>query len=152
MKNFLEGVAEWKSWAAMCFSGAMVLYIVIAMFLGQSEIAIHEIIALIIISSGGTFFQYLAFGPRMIKHMRYSLRMVVFALPFLALLSATAYFFQWFPRDGGHWFVFIGIFLLAFVGMTVSFEIYFKATGKKYDGLLGQYRQRKGEGGDCGKV
>jgi len=147
MKNFIEGVAEWKTWAALCFSGAMVLYLVVAALLGQSEIAILEIVALGIISSGGTFFQYLAFGPRMIKNMRYSLRMVVFALPFLVLLSATAYFFEWLPREaGGSWLLFIGIFLLAFVGMTVSFEVYFKATGKKYDGLLGQYRQRKSEG------
>ena len=147
MKNFLEGVLEWKTWAALCFAGAMVLYVVVAALLGQSEIAILDIIALGIISAGGTFCQYLAFGPRLIKDMRYTLRMVVFALPFLALLVATAYFFQWLPRDaGGHWLLFIGIFLLAFVGMTVSFEVYFKATGKKYDGLLGQYRQRKGKG------
>ena len=148
MKNFLEGVAEWKTWAALCFSGAMVLYLVVALFLGQSEIAIYEIISLLIVASGGTFFQYLAFGPRIIKHMRYSLRMVVFALPFLALLGATAYFFEWFPRaSSGHWLTFIGIFLLAFVGMTVSFEVYFRVTGKKYDGLLGQYRQRQRESG-----
>ena len=147
MKNFLEGVAEWKTWAALCFSGAMVLYLVVALLLGQSEIAIHEIISLLIVASGGTFCQYLAFGPRIIKHMRYSLRMVVFALPFLVFLGATAYFFEWFPREAsGHWLTFIGIFLLAFVGMTVSFEVYFRATGKKYDGLLGQYRQRQREG------
>jgi len=146
MKNFLEGVFEWKTWAALCFAGAMVIYLVVAALLGQSEIAIYEIVALLIVSSGGTFFQYLAFGPRMIKRMRYSLRMVVFALPFLALLSATAYFFEWFPRESGnYWFAFIGIFLVAFAGMTVSFEIYFKVAGKKYDGLLGAYRQRREE-------
>ena len=143
MKNFLEAVLEWKTWAALCFSGAMVLYIVIAALMGQSEIAIFEIIGLLIISSGGTFLQYLAFGPRIIKRMRYTLRMLVFAVPFLVLLSAVAYFFRWFPIDsGGYWFTFIGIFLVAFAGATISFEIYFKATGKKYDGLLGQYRKR----------
>ena len=141
MKNFLEGVMEWKSWAALTFSGAVVIYIVIALFLGQSEVPIHMIISLLLISSAGTFIQYLAFGPRIIKNMRYTLRMVVFVLPFLALLSATAYFFEWFPREAsGYWFTFIGIFLVAFAGMTISFEVYFRATGKKYDGLLGQYR------------
>jgi len=147
MKNFLEGVFEWKTWAAMCFSGAMILYLVVAIFLGQSEIGIYEIISLAIVSAGGTFFQYLAFGPRLIKQMRYTLRLAIFALPFLALLTATAYFFAWFPPEAsGYWLTFIGIFLVAFLGMTVSFEVYFRATGKKYDGLLGQYRKRREEG------
>jgi len=146
MKNFLEGVVEWKTWAALCFAGAMVLYVVVAIFLGQTEIAIHEIIALMIISAGGTFFQYLAFGPRLIRGMRYTLRMVVFALPFLALLTGTAYALEWFPREAGsYWLLFIGIFLVAFAGMTISFEVYFKVTGKKYDGLLGEYRRRREE-------
>jgi len=148
MKNFLEGVVEWKTWAAMCFAGAMVLYVVIAAFLGQTYISIREIISLGLISSVGTFLQYLAFGPRIIKHMRYSLRLVIFALPFLALLSATAYLFAWFPSGAvGYWAAFIGIFLLAFAGMTISFEIYFKVSGKKYDGLLGLYHQRREDEG-----
>ena len=144
MKNFLEGVLEWKTWAALCFSGATVLYIVIAAFLGQSEIAILDMVSLLIIASIGTFIQYLAFGPRIIKRMRYALRMVVFAAPFLALLLIAAYSFAWFPSENRvYWLAFIGIYFVAFLGMTVSFEIYFKATGKKYDGLLGQYRKRQ---------
>ena len=147
MKNFFEGVLEWKTWAAFMFSGAMILYLVIAALMGETEIAILEIVSLLILSAGGTFIQYLAFGPRLIKRMRYTFRMVVFALPFLALLSAVAFFFQWFPRENGlYWLGFIGIFLIAFAGATISFEIYFKATGKKYDGLLGQYHKRREEG------
>jgi hypothetical protein len=147
MKHFFAAVVEWKTWAALCFAGATVIHIVVALFLGQSEIAIRDIISLLLISSIGTFIQYLAFGPRIIKHMRYTFRMIIFAVPFLALLIATAYSFQWFPSDNrAYWLTFIGIYLLAFAGMTVSFEIYFHASGKKYDGLLGQYRKRLEEG------
>jgi len=143
MKNFFAGIVEWKTWAALCFSGATVIYIVIALFLGESEIAIRDIVSLLLISSAGTFIQYLAFGPRIIKHMRYTFRMIIFAVPFLALLIGTAYSFEWFPSDNrAYWLTFIGIYLVAFIGMTVSFEIYFHASGKKYDGLLGQYRKR----------
>ena len=143
MKNFLEGLLEWKTWAALMFSGTMVIYIVIAVLMGATEIAILEIVSLLILSAAGTFIQYLAFGPRIIKRMRYTVRMIVFAVPFLTLLSGVAYFFEWFPREGGiYWLWFIGIFLVAFAGASISFEIYFKVTGKKYDGLLGQYRKR----------
>jgi len=30
--------------------------------------------------------------------------------------------------------------------MIIGFEIYYRAVGKKYDGLLGQYRKQKEEG------
>ena len=29
--------------------------------------------------------------------------------------------------------------------MTVGFDIYFQFTGRKYDGLIGQYRRKKEE-------
>ena len=151
MKNFLEGVLEWKTWAALMFSGAVVIYIVIAALMGATEIPILEIVSLLIVSTAGTFIQYVAFGPRIIKRMRYTVRMIVFAVPFLALLSGVAYFFHWFPSEHGlAWLSFLAGFLLAFAGATISFEIYFKVTGKKYDGLLGQYRKRLEEEGKGG--
>ncbi|MCL2827254.1 MAG: hypothetical protein FWD99_00760 [Oscillospiraceae bacterium] len=146
MKNFLQGVVEWKTWAALCFSGMIIIYTLIAALLGQSEIPISWVFSFLILASGGSFFQYLAFGPRLIKQMHYTLRLLVFAVPFFALLAATAYFFQWLPGAGsGPWLIFILIALVVFVVMTLAFEVAYKLTGKKYDGLLGQYHQRREE-------
>ncbi|MEG1061383.1 MAG: hypothetical protein RSD35_10175 [Oscillospiraceae bacterium] len=39
--------------------------------------------------------------------------------------------------------MFIGIFILVFIAITIGFEIYFRVTGRKYDGLLGQYKKQK---------
>lgn len=39
--------------------------------------------------------------------------------------------------------MFIGIFFLIFLVMTIGFDIYFRVTGRKYDGLIGQYRKKK---------
>lgn len=143
MKNFLEGMKEWASWAAFCFSGAVLIFLYIAVGRGQSEIAIKDIVSLLLISLVGTFLQYLFFGPRIIKRMHYLLRLFVFDLLMLALLIPTAYFFAWFPTDSpDYWLGFLGIYFAAFIGIAVSFEIYFKVSGKKYDGLLGQYRKR----------
>ena len=44
--------------------------------------------------------------------------------------------------------MFIGIFFLIFLVMTVGFEIYFRITGRKYDGLIGQYRKQKENEGE----
>mgnify|MGYP006922381988 CR=1 FL=1 len=45
----------------------------------------------------------------------------------------------------GSWALFIGMFVVIFLAMTVGFDIYFRLTGRKYDGLLGQYRKEKEE-------
>lgn len=143
MKKFWEGLMEWKTAATLMFSGSVILYAVIMFFLGESVVQISALASMLIISAIGTFLQFLAFTDRVIKKMRYTIRMVIFAVPFLALITVNAYFFNWFPLDKAHWLTFIVIFLIVFAGMTVGFEIYYHAMGKKYDGLLGQYRKQR---------
>ena len=54
--------------------------------------------------------------------------------------------FRWFPTGNMlSWLIFLGIFFAIFVVMTLGFEIYFQIQGKKYDGLLGQYRKQQGQ-------
>ena len=54
-----------------------------------------------------------------------------------------------FPADqAGAWVLFIVIFFLIFLVMTVGFDLYFRVTGRKYDGLLGQYRKEKEDAED----
>ena len=148
MRKFWEVVMEWKTTAALVFSGSVILYMVVMFFLGQKDIPIPAVISLLIISAAGSFFQLLAFTEYFIKKMRYSLRVFVFAIPFLALLAINAWFFRWVPVDTTHWLSFIIIFLVVFAGMTIGFEIYYHAMGKKYDGLLGQYRKQRESGKD----
>jgi len=144
MKNFAEAVHEWKTAAAMMFSASIVLYIVITLFLGESLVPVAAIISLLIVSGIGTFLQFLAFTGRIIKKMRYSARIVVFAVPFLVVLLISAFLFNWVPvGEALPWLVFIGIYLVVLIGGTIAYEIYYHAMGKKYDGLLGQYRKQR---------
>jgi len=144
MKNFLEGVLAWKTAAAFMFSGSVVVCVIIMLFTGADSVPIPVLASLLLVSTGGTFLQLLAFTDRMIKRLRYTARMVVFAIPFLLLLAANAYLFRWFPiHDTLHWLTFVGIFFVTFMGGTAAFELYFHVMGKKYDGLLGQYRKQK---------
>ena len=72
-----------------------------------------------------------------------------FSLLFLPVLALAAWKTGWFPTDQvGAWAMFIGIFFLIFLVMTVGFEIYFRITGRKYDGLIGQYRKQKEKEGE----
>ena len=60
-----------------------------------------------------------------------------------ALVTIASWGVGWFPMDAGHWAVFLGIFLGIFLVMTAGYEIYFWAVGRRYDGILGQYRRSK---------
>ena len=143
MKKFMEGVLEWKTNAALMFSGTIILGIVFSIYNGAESIPISVIIYLLILSVIGTFLQFLAFTDRIIKKMRYTYRMILFAIPFFAVLASIAYFFEWFPLGVGYWLTFTIIYLVVFTVMIVGFELYYRALGKKYDGLLGQYRKQK---------
>jgi len=144
MKKFLEVVLAWKTAAALMFSASVVLCVVIMLFTGADAVPIPVLGSLLIVSMGGTFLQLLAFTDHIIKKMRYTVRMIVFVIPFLALLMANAYFFRWFPMEEAmYWLMFVGVFLVVFVGGSIAFEVYFYVMGKKYDGLLGQYRKQK---------
>ena len=70
MKKFMESVLEWKKYAALMFSGTIILCIVFSIYTGAESIPISMIIYLLILSVIGTFLQFLAFTDRIIKNMR----------------------------------------------------------------------------------
>ena len=148
MKKFLSGMMEWKSAAALLFTGSVILYVIIAAIQGKTSLELSVVSSILIISALGTFIQYVAFTDRIIKNLRYTIRMFIFIIPFFAVLAANAYFFNWFPVESGIWITFTVIFLSVFIIMTIGFEMYFRIMGKKYDGLLGQYRKQKELGND----
>ena len=143
MKNFWEGLIEWKTNASLVFTGSVILCAIVFLFAGEESVPVNVLASLLIISAFGTFLQFLTFSDRIIKKMRYTTRMVIFAIPFFILLMSNAWLFHWFPLDKAHWLIFTAIFLVVFAGMTFGFEIYYYAMGKKYNGLLGQYRKQK---------
>lgn len=147
MKKFLEGVITWKSYVCFMFSGCVCLYSVIALLTGERTLEIGILFQLLLLSAFGTLLQGIAFDETwVIKKAKYTTRLFIFIIPFFALLTAFAFFFQWFPTGQMmSWVIFLAIFLVIFVVMTVSFEIIFRVTGKKYDGLLGQYKKKSEE-------
>lgn len=78
--------------------------------------------------------------------MRYTWRSVLFVLLFLPTLAFAAWKGQWFPMEEARaWALFLGMFFLVFIVMTVGFDIYYRIAGRKYDGMIGQYRREKEE-------
>ena len=147
MKRFFQFVLHAMAHACPLFTGTVLLYMLIASATGwASSMSFSTLLQFLAVSVAGTLLQCLAFTDYVFKRMRYTRRSLLFACLFLPLLSAFALGFRWFPvENASSWLIFLGIFLLIFVGMTAGFEVYFRMQGKKYDGLLGQYRRRHGE-------
>lgn len=144
MKKFISALTEFKTWLCLCFTGSILIYAICGMIFGNGTIECTAVFQVLGISVGVTLLQYLCFSGKVLKKLRYSLRMLIFAVPMIGLLSLFAVVFHWLPEDRPEaWGTFLIIALIVFVGISLGFEIYFWAVGKKYDGLLGQYRAKR---------
>ena len=144
MKQFLKGVVAWKTSACMIFTAAMFFYLFFSLIFDNHEVSTSLLWTLFWASAAASLIQAVCFSQWIIKKMPYTWRSVLFVLLFLPTLALAAWKLNWFPTQrAGAWLLFTGIFFLIFIVMTVGFDIYFRVTGRKYDGLIGQYRQQK---------
>lgn len=146
MKRFLEGVMTWKSATCFLYTGTMVIYLFFCQVFGSREVSLTMLWSLLLVCALGTLVQGVCFSDWVFKRMRYVWRGLLFCLLYLPVLAVTGWKAQWFPVDNlGSWALFLGVFFAVFLAMTVGFDIYFRLTGRKYDGLLGQYRKEQEE-------
>lgn len=144
MKKFFKGLIEWKTSACLLFTASMVIYLFFCYIFDNREAPTIVLWGLFLTSAAGSLIQAVCFSDWIIKKMRYTWRSLLFVLLFLPVLAFVAWKAEWFPTNQtGAWAMFIGIFFLIFIIMTVGFDIYFRITGRKYDGLIGQYRRKK---------
>lgn len=144
MKGFLKGVVAWKSYACMMFTGSVMVFWIVAYFLGWDGLPLTTVLQLLLLSVIGSLLQGIMFTEWLIKSMAYPARLLIFAVVFLAVLSVFAWKGRWFPAgEFGNWLTFAGIFLAVFTVMTAGYEIYFRIAGKRYDGLLGERQKRR---------
>ena len=148
VKKFLDIVMPMKTAACYIFTGTVCVYTVLDMIFGWGGLPDHYLISFLLLSLAGGVLLIVAFTGLVIKKLRYTLRLCVFSVPYLAVLSAIAVGFDWMPAaQPGAWVLFSLIFLAVLLGMTLGFEVYFRVSGKKYDGLLGQYRASRAQAG-----
>lgn len=99
---------------------------------------------LLILSFVVGILQWIAFDEDVIKKMKYVYRNIIFLIPFFAILSGSAFIWNWFDTTKlSYWLIFIGIFILAYIGISIGFLIYFKITGQKYNEKLEEYKASK---------
>lgn len=144
MNRFWKIVMAVKTAVCYCFCGSVCLYMAAAFLLGWEETSLSMLFSLLLVCAAAGLLQVLAFTELVIKGLAYGWRMILFAAPFFAVLTAVALGFHWFPPEVLEaWITFAAIALAIFVAVSAGFELYFSLSGKKYAGLLGQYRKRR---------
>lgn len=142
MKKLFQIMLPIKTAACYSFTIMMLFYSLFAWFAGCG-ITPQITLSYLLISFVGGVLQCVAFSTLVIKKLAYTLRLIVFAVPFFFCLLLFARVFSWVPMGAtGAWLIFFAIFLVIFVVMTFFFELYFRLSGRKYDGLLGEYQAR----------
>jgi len=146
MKDFLKGVMKWKTGVCVMYTGCIMIYLFFSLMFGNREISTAQLWSLLLVSVLGTLIQAVCYSDWIIKKMRYTRRCLLFCTLFLPTLSVLGWKAQWFPADSLEgWALFVAIFFAIFIVMTIGFDIYFRLTGRKYDGLLGRYRKQEEE-------
>jgi hypothetical protein len=158
MKKFLKLVMELKSWICLSFTASILIYLTVEFALAWAEeggrlaaawasfagarMRCTLILQMFILCACISLLQYVFFSGRALKRLGYGLRMALFAALCFGLCLGFAAAFHWFPLENpGAWLSFAAIFLIAYVGISLGFEIYFRVMGKKYDEALGRRRR-----------
>lgn len=146
MKKFFEAVMSIKERTALIYAAGMCFYMFFLFVFKQESAPLPILFSLLLVSVAASIMQLVAFSNLVIKKLAYGWRLVVFVVPFGAILTAFAVGCGWFPTDQiGAWVLFGASFVLIFVAITAGIELYYRLSGRKYDDRLDWYRRNKEE-------
>lgn len=144
MKKFLQIVIAIKERASLSYTAAMFIYMVFLWVFKQEAAPLSMLFSLMIVCVAAGTMQLVAFSDLLFKKLAYGWRLVVFVIPFGAVLTAFAVGFGWFPtEDVRAWVEFGVIFIVIFLAITAGIEIYYRLSGRKYDDKLDWYRRSR---------
>lgn len=144
MRTFFDVVVAVKQRAALCYTAAMCIYIFFLWVFRQEGASLPMLFSLLVVGTAAGLMQVVAFSNVLFKKLAYGWRMVLFFVVFGAILTAFAVGFGWFPTDNmGAWVSFAVIFVLIFAAIAGGIEIYYRASGRRWDDRLDWYRKNR---------
>ena len=124
MKQFLNGVVQWKTSTCLIFTASMFIYLTMSLLFDNSQVSTALLWTLFWVCAGAALLQGVCFSTWIFKKMRYTWRSLLFVALFLPALTLAAWKGAWFPMERAEaWIMFVGIFFLIFIGMTIGFEV-----------------------------
>lgn len=143
MKKFMTYTLQAKTNACYIFTAILFFYALGDLFWSGTPLTGLLILEVMILALVCGTVQVLIFSPLLFKRMGDGPRTALLGVVLLPLVTGFGILCDWFPRDQiAGWIGFLVVFLLAFIGLTVGFEIIFRITGKRYTSLLEERQNR----------
>jgi len=151
MRKLMGAIMQAKSFAALIFAGLICLYMATGFLcdklLHQTfEYSIPFIFILqgLLLSALVAVLWGVLLGDKVIKKWRYFPRLIAFAFSLMVLLAACLLTFFALPTDWAKLWLFVAACVSGgLVVLSVSGEIYLRATGKRYTEILKDYQSRQ---------
>ena len=144
MKKFFDVVIAMKERAALNYTAAMCIYLFFLWVFQQESASLPTLFSLLAVGAAAGLMQVVAFSDLFLKKLAYGWRMVLFFGVLGAVLTGIAVGFGWFPAENaGAWVSFGAAFLLIFAAITAGIEIYYRASGRRWDDRLDWYRKNR---------
>lgn len=146
MKAFFINTFEIKKICCLFFSGEVVVYAIIAYFLGLDSISLSFIWQMVLISLVLTLLQYGLYTTNCMKKVKNWIKILVHYTLLLVFGILFAKLFNWFDlSDVKLLSIAILIGTTCFLSISVSIYIYTKLTGEKFNEKLKIYKDLKKE-------
>ncbi len=144
MKKFFQVCTSIKELTALCYTAAMCFYMFFLWVFKQEDASLSMLFSLLLVCMAAGTMQVAAFSDLLFKKLAYGWRLMVFVVPFGAVLTATAVICGWFPTDQtAAWVMFGVFFVLIFVAITGGIELYYRLSGRKWNDRLDWYRKNR---------
>ena len=144
MKKFFQVCTSIKELTALCYTAAMCFYMFFLWVFKQEDASLSMLFSLLLVCMAAGTMQVAAFSDLLFKKLAYGWRLMVFVVPFGAVLTATAVICGWFPTDQtAAWVMFGVFFVLIFVAITGGIELYYRLSGRKWNDRLDWYRRNR---------
>ena len=144
MKKFFQVCTSIKELTALCYTAAMCFYMFFLWVFKQEGASLSMLFSLLLVCMAAGTMQVAAFSDLLFKKLAYGWRLMVFVVPFGAVLTATAVICGWFPTDQtAAWVMFGVVFVLIFVAITGGSELYYRLSGRKWNDRLDWYRKNR---------
>ncbi len=144
MKKFFQVCTSIKELTALCYTAAMCFYMFFLWVFKQEDASLSMLFSLLLVCMAAGTMQVAAFSDLLFKKLAYGWRLMVFVVPFGAVLTATAVICGWFPTDQtAAWVMFGVFFVLIFVAITGGIELYYRLSGRKWNDMLDWYRKNR---------
>ena len=144
MKKFFQVCTSIKELTALCYTAAMCFYMFFLWVFKQEDASLSMLFSLLLVCMAAGTMQVAAFSDLLFKKLAYGWRLVVFVVPFGAVLTTMAVACGWFPTDqAGAWVTFGAVFVLIFVTITGGIELYYRLSGRRWDDRLDWYKKNR---------